>query len=236
MLTQAFMFTRKLGLKSMFARWLRRSAHQNFHHIMEMAYQINEVDPAGLSEFIRALLRPVQAEHLLAVAEREQHAAPPALEAGRFFFDFWKLEDVQPLRIQPTPRVKISLSRDTVLPTPWNRRRYISALATIGQGKSQQEWRQDSNHQVSVWLPWRIAFVTGGNHSITAGILAGEGSLVATEVMDASAVCAAVACDGRTYKHIETGRTLAVVHDARRAAVYEIGRLLCAGAGVQPAV
>ncbi|ENZ0047743.1 DUF6710 family protein [Escherichia coli] len=40
-------------------------------------------------------------------------------------------------------------------------------------------WKQDkNNHYVDLWLPWRIGFMRRGNHSITAGILAGEGALI----------------------------------------------------------
>ncbi|WP_323129610.1 DUF6710 family protein, partial [Klebsiella pneumoniae] len=28
------------------------------------------------------------------------------------------------------------------------------------------------NHRVTLWLPWRIGFVRGGNHSIASGVLA----------------------------------------------------------------
>ncbi|GAB3261439.1 hypothetical protein GCM10027296_35460 [Chitinimonas naiadis] len=112
------------------------------------------------------------------------------------------------------------------MPTPWNRDRYELALATIGSAKGQGVWRQDLNHTISVWLPWGIAFVTGGNHSITAGILAGEGVIVANEVYDLARIFDLVACDGYEYKDVRSGQVVGLVNDYRRAAVFEIGRLM----------
>lgn len=192
---------------------------------MEMAHQINEINPQGLKELMNALLRPIQSEHLVAVAELGPHCAPSEIRGEDFFFDLWHA-GYQPARILPERPVRLELSRDIVLPTSWHRHRYASALATIGTDKQQSCWRQDINHRVSLWLPWGIAFVTGGNHSITAGILAGEGTLIATEVMDASNVLGAIYCDGRVYRNVETGQSLAAVRDVRRAAVFEIGRLM----------
>ena len=216
-------------LGSLLGRYWEKMVTQEtseFHLIMEMAHQINEINPLGLKELVRALLRPMQVEHLVAVAERGLHRAPVEIRGDHFFFDLWGKAGYQPTWIRPTPEVRLELSRDIVLPTPWHRHRYAEALGTIGGDKKQGGWRQDINHRVSLWLPWGIAFVTGGNHSIAAGILAGEGSVTATEVMDACSVFETIACDGRAYRSTETGRTLAVVRDFRRAAVFEIGRLL----------
>ena len=103
---------------------------------------------------------------------------------------------------------------------------YTNALWSIGAQKGFDAWTQDGNHRLSVLLPWGIAFVHGGNHSIAAGILAGEGTLLAEEVLDATSLLDLVSCDGQHYRSKSTGKAIARVQDHRRAAVFEIGRLI----------
>lgn len=198
-----------------------------FANLMSMAKKIAEHNPAGLSEFVRALLRPVQAEHLIAVAERGDHKAPDCLNKLEFFFELPLVAESLEFYLRDKPEIWVDLSKDIVLPTPWKRDGYANALANIGAGRVMGAWAQDTlNHSVSVWLPWRIAFVTGGNHSITAGILAGEGRLLANEVFDLSPIFARVVCDGRTYRETGTQRVIGEVLCPRRAAVFEIGRMM----------
>lgn len=203
-----------------------KKSQRVFDHVMEIAAEIAKVDASGLFRLTKALLGPLQADHLLAVAERGAHDAPPAIDGYSFFFDIGNVIEVSRCWIQPTPYMEVRLASDVILPTAWRRSGYVSALATIGEGRAQGAWSQDPNHSVSVWLPWRIAFVNGGNHSITAGILGGEGIVTATEVMDISPIFDLVECDGNEYKLKETGEIVAEVSDYRRAAVFEIGRLI----------
>ena len=114
-----------------------------------------------------------------------------------------------------------------VLPWPWSLPRYIDNVSRIGVHKG-KPWKQDkSNHYVDLWLPWRIGFVRGGNHSITAGILAGEGTLIPEHVYDMSWLFELVRSDGNLwfigYQKVE------VVKSCRSAAVFEIGRLFTKG-------
>lgn len=191
---------------------------------MGIASGIAKTSPEGLRELVRALLLPLQAEHMVAVAERAQHDAPHYLQYSDFFF---RIHNSSIYYLQDKPREMLSLGRDVLLPTVWERTRYINALATIGTGKEQGPWCQDEdNHCVSLLLPWRIGFVSGGNHSITAGILMGEGEVVATEVFNMTSLLQRVRCDGKTYREIDTDRVLGEVTDPRRAAVFEIGRML----------
>lgn len=198
----------------------------SFDEIMRMAEAIAGQNPAGLRQLVRALLLPLQAEHLLAVAQLEQHKAPSHFDSYTFFFPLSKVAQSTDFWVQPTPRVVLNLASDIVLPTPWERERYASALAHTGEGRARGAWRSDSNHAVSVWLPWRIGFVGGGNHSIAAGILSAQGELAATTVYEMSSLLDLVRCDGKHFINAKTGEKIGKVSDVRRAAVFEIGRML----------
>lgn len=209
----------------------RAREHQlRFERIMEVARSIAAMDATGLYRLIFALMRDEQTERLLSVAEQEPHGAVGELRPDGFFFDDRRL--VRPTEHLVTPKVpeRVHLGRDAVMPTPWRREDFANALANIGAGRSMGEWEEDGNHTIWLWLPWRIAFVTGGNHSIAAGILGSEGCVTATDVYDMRVLLDRVECDGRHYVERATGRRLERVSSYRRAAVFEIGRLLPAPA------
>lgn len=197
---------------------------KKFDHIMDMANSIAKKSPLGLRELVRALLLPLQAEHMVAAVERVQQDAPAEIRYWDFFF---RIENPSDYYLRNKPREVLALGRDVLLPTVWKHSSYFNALASIGTGKSLGPWCQDEdNHTIHLLLPWRIGFVSGGNHSITAGILMSEGEVVATEVFDMTPLLQRVRCDGKTYREISTDRVLGVVTDPRRAAVFEIGRMM----------
>ncbi|MEE4963986.1 DUF6710 family protein [Pseudomonas alliivorans] len=218
-----------------------------YNHLMKVAKEIALTNPKGLPDLIRAILRPLQSEHLLAVAERGQDALPNL--DGAWFFGSAVRDRLfstsgsrwlgRPL---PQNQYVLKLSRDIVLPWPWSLRGYVSALATIGSAKApvamsqtstrpynrnyQGPWVQDDNHSVHLWLPWGIGFVYGGNHSIAAGILAGEGEVIPEKVYDMSHLLDSLHCDGAYFYETDNGEKVEAVTDVRRAAVFEIGRLM----------
>ena len=121
----------------------------------------------------------------------------------------------------------LSLASDMVLPWPWNLSRYIDSVSYIGINKG-MPWKQDTlNHYVDLWLPWRIGFVHSGNHSITAGILAGEGTIIPDHVYDMSYLFTLIRTDGVHW--FVNGQKAEAVKSWRSAAVFEIGRLLVGG-------
>lgn len=200
---------------------------EHFNMTMEIAHEIANKNPHALLDLIRALLRPLQSEHILAVAERKDHQAPSPIEGYSFFFSNLQIFSGSDHLIRNAPKFELNLACDPIFPTPWKRNDYVNALSLIGTGKALGSWRQDTNHIVSLWLPWGIGFVLGGNHSISSGILSGEKSLItAHEVIDFSPVLNLVECDGAYYRLKENGKALAEVTDHRRAAVFEIGRLM----------
>lgn len=216
-----------------------------FNHLMNVAKKIAEINPNGLHDLIRAILRPLQAEQLLGVAERGQDAVP-LIEAAHFFGSavrdhLFSEDGTKWLGIhQPKEMFVIRLAHDIVLPSPWSLNRYVSALATIGSTKAEKNtdargdrssdyqgpWQQDDNHRVEMWLPWKIAFVHGGNHSIAAGVLAGEGEILPDSVFDMSHLLDTLRCDGHSFFRIDNGDLVGSISDPRKAAVFEIGRLL----------
>ncbi|MGF6369677.1 hypothetical protein OKW40_002427 [Paraburkholderia sp. RAU6.4a] len=209
-------------------RFFGREQLSQFDYIMEMAREIAQRNPAALHDLINLLLRPYQAEALVGVVENASHQAPPSIVSSSFFFDDRRITPLSygiGVKLEPDA-FRVNLAKDTILPWPWNRQRIASALAHIGPGKSMGEWRQDPNHQVILWLPWGISFVGGGNHSITAGIIAGDGEITPGEVRDMSALLDLFECDGRYYRETTSRKTIAAVGDERIAAVFEIGRLM----------
>lgn len=199
---------------------------ERYKYIMAMAEDIAKQNPLALGTLVSALLRPIQAEHMIALAEVKQHKAPNSISSNSFFFDVFPVFNLSQYWLKPTPPLRIDLNRDVVLPTCWDRQRYSSALSNIGTNKNLGPWQQDDNHCISVWLPWKISFVTGGNHSITSGILSGEGSMMANEVLDLTPIFDFIKCDGFVYKDLRSQQIIGIVTDPRKAAVFEIGRMM----------
>lgn len=226
----------------------RRTPEARFKQLLDTAEQIAEINPQGLSDFIRAVLRPLQSDHLLGVAEFGRFHGGN-LHWGGFFGAAVSSRMYTPNGLHfrgielDSHDYPLSLARDPVLPWPWNHDRYVSAIATIGITKRlahqsglrrwQEAWRQDSNHGVMLWLPWSIGFVTGGNHSIATGILAGEGHIIPDNVYDMSFLLDEIRCDGHFYRSVQTDEPLSPMQDPRIGAVFEIGRLLLTH-GVRP--
>lgn len=195
---------------------------------MQFASKVGDSNPDALRNLVRLYLRPLQSEMLLDAAAKGSATGVASIDARCFFWEdqlqiFSVLDRTRRRQIQ----VELQLNRDIVLPWPWHPDRLVRSLSSLGRNRAWGRWKQDEmNHHVEVWLPWGVAFVGGGNHSIAAGIIEGEGKIVPTEVHDMSAIFKLVECDGMYYIDKRDGRRLAFVNDARTAAVFEIGRLM----------
>jgi hypothetical protein len=218
----------------------------HFEMLMLTARDIHAKNPMALPHLIAAILRPEQSELLLAVGERGQDAAAEVSGYSLFFDGVLELAyggGRRPRDLEPSD-YPLDLGRDCILPCPWNHERFVEALAFIGRDKVDQaeaerqmyggNWRQDPNHRVELWLPWRIGFVIGGNHSIAAGILTGQGHLIPDSVVDFDYLFDLIACDGRNYQYGDHLQHFAPVANARHAAVFEIGRLIARQEGRKP--
>lgn len=199
-----------------------------FSNSMEIAHDIAKQNPAALLDLIKVLLRPRQSAFLLDSIQKAEHASVDPISKEHFFCEGMASDRFNDYEL---PRLNISdyklyLNSDVLLPCPWYRDRTVSALSGIGTGKRKGSWKQDPNHIVSLWLPWRIGFVGGGNHSIAAGIIAGEGCITPAEVTDFSHIFDEIVCDGEFYRDVKTGQKIAEVISPDIAAVFEIGRLM----------
>jgi hypothetical protein len=199
-----------------------------FRHLVAQAHEIHKTNPAGLRALVTAILRPMQSEQILSVAERVQHGAAGEIAIWKLFSNdsfFSMFEECDCLR-GDAKNYRVKFSRDIVLTTPWRRDRFTDALAFIGEGKKLGTWEQDGNHSIALILPWNFGIVNGGNHSIAAGILSGEGEATPTEVHDLTPLLSRVHCDGEYYIDTASQVRLAPVSNYRMAALYEIGRII----------
>ncbi|MFI8556370.1 DUF6710 family protein [Pseudomonas putida] len=189
-----------------------------FQNVMGWAKRLAaDSNRAGLEDLIKIVLRPVQADRMRVALTRPSHRAPDGLWWTRSMGGLWDGQgpdgtwlsyvckhgrrDVQDFDT-------ISLGRDVVLPTLWSESSIRKTLGAIGSGRPCGPFQQDGNHHVTLMLPFRIAWVDGGNHSIAQGILGGEGRLIPQEVIDVSAIVAAVRYDGECWVCPTTGARL----------------------------
>lgn len=203
---------------------------------MELATEVAAINPQGLADVVRLYTRPLQTDLLLSSAQRPLHAARAEIAPHSLFMpgarmtltDHWRYPKLD------ASQFSVDLAKDPVLPCPWHRDRYVSALASIGEGKKCGPWVQDRNHSVALLLPWGIACVFGGNHSMAAGILGAEGVVIPVEAWDMSGLLSKVRCDGIHYIEVETGKPVCEMRDPKMGAVFEIGRLMQGARSISP--
>jgi hypothetical protein len=185
-----------------------------------------KLPPVALSDLIMAIIPPLQSDLLLAVAEEGKYPRP-VMTPREFFFDgIFQGQDHEEMinhTLNPNDH-PLFLATDMLLPCRWSMSLYIENLSHIGAIKG-FPWQQDyCNHSVDLWLPWKIGFIHGGNHSITAGILAGEGTLIPEHVYDMSYLFQIIKTDGAFW--YVNGYKAETVKSWRSAAIFEIGRLM----------
>lgn len=193
---------------------------------------LNEKTEHPLIDVVRLVGRKLQSQYLTNLLYHRDEALIPNLFPEEVLFDplaritkeGTNFQDV--MRELKTEKV-ISLNRDLVLPWPWKKSRLITCIALIGQGRRWGQWSQDcNNHYVDLWLPMGIAWVYGGNHSISAGIIQGKGEVIPRYVYDIRNVYDYVYCDGVNYYRKEDGSIISPVMNAEFAAIFEIGRIM----------
>ena len=121
---------------------------------------------------------------------------------------------------------KASLSNNIVLPWPWHSNRYSQALNTIGKGKIKGPWRKNpnyDNHHTKLYLPWGLIFIGGGNHSITAGVLAREGEVGIDTVYDCSGLYELLYTDGQSF-YLNNGKVMPNKCSLWFAVIFEVAK------------
>ncbi len=203
--------------------------------LLETAAEIASQNPAGVCTLARGLARQLQARLLMRAATQPLHEVGPDGYFDYLFFNtskvvsadgrhFWDL--INKSAKTSEERRKLLLQRDVVLPWPWHRGRFTKALACVGEGKSAGPWQAEANHCVDLLLPFGIGIVKGGNHSIAAGVLDGEGAVPARAI-EMSPAFDLVEFDGANFRLRNS--KLSLIERARfveAGLLFELGRFM----------
>lgn len=203
-----------------------------FEEQMALARDILETNPAALPSLIRLIGRRVQAEELCSVIDHPPHKRGPDADFKTLFFHesthlsddgltFYKL-----VKQQDGPYYRLNLGRDLILPWPWHKQRIVDSLSFIGFGKRCGPWRAARNHRVQIVLPIGVGLVYGGNHSLAAGIVNGEGEVINTHSIDITPLYSYIRYDGTAFRRIGNGQIIKECPNSDMGAIFEIGRLM----------
>lgn len=205
---------------------------ERFEQVMALARKVAADDPLGLPSMARLVAAPLQARAMTSAAYRGAHSARGAYDLSDFFGSPFaqitaagKTVDDVVDRSAPE-RYRLRLGRDPVLAVPWTRSRLVNAIAHIGHARHLGDWRSDINHRVELLLPFGLALVHGGNHSLAVGIANAEGTIVTEAVTDLSPLYAHLRYDGLSMIRRHDGCPLWDVIDEELGVLFEIGRLM----------
>lgn len=205
------------------------SQKEKFNRIMQFAYDLEAENPSALFDLVRVLIKPYQSMYLVSAIENENYTTPKINMLNFFMSQTTNLTTIKQKKLNNNDFL-VHLNKDPILPWPKVHRDYIYCLKNIGKNKCLGEWTQDhnneKNHIVSIWQPWGIAFVEGGNHSIATGIIVGEGTVIPDAVYDVGFLLDEMMCDGENYICLKTNKILSPVNYIHIGAIFEIGRLL----------
>lgn len=206
-----------------------------FAAIMQLATAIAEQEPAALVDLVALLGRKIQMDgiaRLLVQSQPERGGMGMEIGAKQLWFDDRlpltpsgsTLEDLI-VRLPRRRRPRVALRSAVVLPWPWSRERFVDALCSIGPGRARGRWREDRrNHALLCWLPLGLRWVVGGNHSLTAGIAQGRGTVRVEEAYDLAPVYEHVVCNGTSFVRCHDQQVLGPIRSVHGAALFEIGR------------
>lgn len=208
------------------------------HRVLEQVKKIEESNgPISkdvehpLVDVVRIIGRKIQSQYLTNLLYEEYESDLPSLFPDEVLFDLRTMlssdgKEFYDLIKEVKEEKSILLGRDLVLPWSWKTSRLVNCIAQIGEGRKEGAWRQDYNHSVNLWLPMGITWVSGGNHSISVGIIQGKGSIKPEAIYDISPLYDYVKCDGINYYRKEDNYVISSVKNAEIAAIFEIGRLM----------
>lgn len=212
-----------------------------FDIVMDWANKVKNDNPEplrrkqALQDLIKILLRPIQAEHI-----RDAYLKPANRALGSLTFpdDFFSpchsnlayeiiTEKGNSREPETRRRHTLNLASDTILPTSWNSCSIVNMLGTIGSEKRYLGlFQQNHDHHVTLILPLKIGFVTGGNHSIIQGIINGNGEIIPDQVIDLERLFDIVSFDGENWIDQPSGTPCGRPRYQEFGWVWEIARLM----------
>ncbi|MBK3845830.1 DUF6710 family protein [Stutzerimonas xanthomarina] len=205
---------------------------ERFENVMARARAVAEADPLGLSSLVRLIAVPLQARATTSLVFQPAHGARSAYDLSDFFGSLLARVTAEGLTADEVgvcltkARYRLRLGRDPILAVPWSESSLTNAITNIGHSRCMGEWRADFNHKVELLLPFGLALVHGGNHSLAAGITNAEGTVVAEKVTDLSPLYTHVRYDGVSMIRTHDGHRLWQPVDEELGILFEIGRLM----------
>ena len=202
---------------------------KQFSNTISMAKEIAQENPKALVDLVKLIGKPYQTKHISGVVMKGYNEVENLDEYLVFFpkgSDYtWELYSlINEVKDYKRP---LELKTDLILPWPWSKKRIRDTLCGIGKRRSWGEWQEDKlNHRVSFWLPMGIGWVKGGNHSISNGIINGEGVITQYKAYDISAMYEYVYCDGDYFYKVQDDSKLFPVQSLEFACIFEIGRIM----------
>lgn len=205
---------------------------ERFEHVMRRAREVAEADPLGLSTLVRLIAAPLQARATTSLVFQPVHGARSAYDLSDFFGSLLARVTAEGMTADQVgvhlkdARYRLRLGRDPILAVPWSESSLTKVIANIGYSRRMGEWRADFNHKVELLLPFGLALVHGGNHSLAAGITNAEGTVVAETVIDLAPLYDHVRYDGVSMIRTHDGFNLWTPVDEELGILFEIGRLM----------
>lgn len=148
------------------------------------------------NNLVQIALRHIQSNHIRSAYINPEHSATKCLELGDWFGETWTFNE-WPTYSSETSKYTVDLKNHIVFPTPWKPSGLTKNLDLIRDGSN--DFKQSTNHLISLLLPFHIGFVKGGNHSITQGILNGNGTVIPTAIYDATPLLKDFSFDGEYW-------------------------------------
>lgn len=183
-----------------------------------------------LVDVIRLLGRDLQTKYMLHLVKNYGANRMKDITFDNTFFNSFEIlnekgETYHDLKNKVSFKKEVYLNKDVILPWSWSINRLKKSIVDIGDSRNMGIWKQDDeNHHTYLLLPIGVTFVDGGNHSITTGIIQGEGVITPECIYDISKVYDYVKCDGENYYLKKDGTIISSVKNVEFAAIFEIGR------------
>ena len=142
----------------------------------------------------------------------------------------WDLVYQEPIK-SFSDDIIIDLAKDPIIPSVWERTRLLWSIADIGNHNNPWE-QQHINHAIQLYLPIGLSIVTGGNHSITSGMIKRTGKLIINEstnicyVYDISKLLRDIRFDGTYYRKTIDNSIAFKGANFDFGCVFEIGRVI----------